>query len=279
MTPNARAGTLGGRSDLLLEVFNKPCSSNYRRSRFLGGAPVALQNTHELGAFVNIKERLDFSCAVFDETGALVGQMRRTCRCIWAPGTASVETVIRLNAATSAPATVFALGTRPTTVASITGRTITVVSPVSTMAARKVLFWVASRGHACRCGWHEPSSMTTLAKTVDEERWCCSTISFLKWNKAASARRALRRPCSQIMPWPASNPDQNIADLIAQIAANRTRAARVEAHGGPSSASTRPCLHGPCGRNNADERGAASAWSCWKIAATSMPTTTGAVIR
>jgi 5-oxoprolinase (ATP-hydrolysing) len=124
---------------------------------------VALQNTAHS---VNIKERLDFSCAVFDASGALVanaphmpvhlGSMDR-----------SVETVIRLNAGRIHPGDVFALN------APYNGGThlpdITVVSPVFDDAGDTILFWVASRGHHADVGGTAPGSMTPLAKTVDEE--------------------------------------------------------------------------------------------------------------
>ena len=129
---------------ILLEVFN---------NLFMNIAEqmgVALQNTAHS---VNIKERLDFSCAVFDREGALVanaphmpvhlGSMDR-----------SVETVIRLNEGNIQPGDVFALN------APYNGGThlpdITVVSPVFDDRGEEVLFWVGQPRPPCRCGRHGP---------------------------------------------------------------------------------------------------------------------------
>ena len=197
---------------ILLEVFN---------NLFMNIAEqmgVALQNTAHS---VNIKERLDFSCAVFDASGALVanaphmpvhlGSMDR-----------SVETVIRLNAGRIRPGDVFALN------APYNGGThlpdITVVSPVFDDAGRTILFWVASRGHHADVGGTAPGSMTPLAKTVDEEGVLFD--NFILVEEGSFREDALRHLLTD-HPYPARNPDQNIADLKAQIAANERGAAEL----------------------------------------------------
>jgi len=212
MTRTLAAGTLEA-DPILLEVFN---------NLFMNIAEqmgVALQNTAHS---VNIKERLDFSCAVFDETGALVanaphmpvhlGSMDR-----------SVETVIRLNAGNIRPGDVFALN------APYNGGThladITVVSPVFDDAGAQVLFWVASRGHHADVGGTAPGSMTPLAKTVDEEGVLFDNFVLMEQGRF---REAALRDLLTDHPWPARNPDQNIADLIAQIAANERGAAELK---------------------------------------------------
>ncbi|TIV11026.1 MAG: 5-oxoprolinase, partial [Mesorhizobium sp.] len=154
----ARAAALGTEADpVMLEVFNNLFMSIAEQ---MG---VTLQNT---AYSVNIKERLDFSCAVFDRHGALVanaphmpvhlGSMDR-----------SVETVIRLNSGDIHPGDVFALN------APYNGGThlpdITVVTPVFDDAQSEILFWAASRGHHADVGGTAPGSMTPLATTVDEE--------------------------------------------------------------------------------------------------------------
>ncbi len=202
----ARDGALGTRADpILLEVFN---------NLFMNIAEqmgVALQNTAQS---VNIKERLDFSCAVFDADGALVanaphmpvhlGSMDR-----------SVETVIRLNAGDIHPGDVFALN------APYNGGThlpdITVCTPVLDDAEREVLFWVASRGHHADVGGTAPGSMTPLATTVDEEGVLIDNFRLVE--KGRFREDALRTLLTD-HPYPCRNPDQNIADLKAQIAAN-----------------------------------------------------------
>ena len=205
------AGTLNA-DPILLEVFN---------NLFMNIAEqmgVALQNTAHS---VNIKERLDFSCAVFDATGALVanaphmpvhlGSMDR-----------SVETVIRLNAGRIHPGDVFALN------APYNGGThlpdITVVSPVFDNAGETILFWVASRGHHADVGGTAPGSMTPLATTVDEEGVLFD--NFLAVEQGQFREAALRHLLTD-HPYPARNPDQNIADLKAQIAANARGAAEL----------------------------------------------------
>jgi 5-oxoprolinase (ATP-hydrolysing) len=153
-----RQAALGTEADpVLLEVFNNLFMSIAEQ---MG---VTLQNT---AYSVNIKERLDFSCAVFDRTGALVanaphmpvhlGSMDR-----------SVETIIRLNEGDIRPGDVFALN------APYNGGThlpdITVVTPVFDDAGKEILFYAASRGHHADVGGTAPGSMTPLATTVDEE--------------------------------------------------------------------------------------------------------------
>ena len=153
-----RQAALGTEADpVMLEVFNNLFMSIAEQ---MG---VTLQNT---AYSVNIKERLDFSCAVFDRDGALVanaphmpvhlGSMDR-----------SVETIIRLNEGDIHPGDVFALN------APYNGGThlpdITVVTPVFDDAGKEILFYSASRGHHADVGGTAPGSMTPLATTVDEE--------------------------------------------------------------------------------------------------------------
>jgi len=196
---------------ILLEVFN---------NLFMNIAEqmgLALQNTAHS---VNIKERLDFSCAVFDANGALVanaphmpvhlGSMDR-----------SVETIIRLNPDIR-PGDVHALN------APYNGGThlpdITVVSPVFDDAGENVLFWVASRGHHADVGGTAPGSMTPLATTVDEEG---VLIDNFKLVENGRLREAALRTVLTDHPWPVRNVVQNIADLKAQVAANERGAAEL----------------------------------------------------
>ncbi|MGE3367097.1 MAG: hydantoinase B/oxoprolinase family protein, partial [Rhizobiaceae bacterium] len=208
-----RRAAIGTEADpVMLEVFNNLFMSIAEQ---MG---VTLQNTAHS---VNIKERLDFSCAVFDRDGALVanaphmpvhlGSMDR-----------SVETVIRLNRGAIRPGDVFALN------APYNGGThlpdITVVTPVfeETLevgedASNRFLFWVASRGHHADVGGTAPGSMTPLATTVDEEGVLFDNFRIVAGGQFRE--RELRALLSD-HPYPARNPDQNIADLKAQIAAN-----------------------------------------------------------
>ncbi len=209
----ARTRAIGTEADpVLLEVFN---------NLFMNIAEqmgVALQKT---ARSVNIKERLDFSCAVFDADGALVanaphmpvhlGSMDR-----------SVETVIRLNAGEVRPGDVFALN------APYNGGThlpdITVVTPVFDDEEQEILFWVASRGHHADVGGVAPGSMTPLATTVDEEGVLIDNFRLVE---AGRFRDAEVREVLTDHAWPARNPDQNVADLKAQVAANARGAAEL----------------------------------------------------
>jgi 5-oxoprolinase (ATP-hydrolysing) len=201
-----------GADPVMLEVFNNLFMSIAEQ---MG---VTLQNT---AYSVNIKERLDFSCAVFDRDGALVanaphmpvhlGSMDR-----------SVETVIRLNAGDVHPGDVFALN------APYNGGThlpdITVVTPVFSDAQDKILFWVAARGHHADVGGTAPGSMTPLATTVDEEGVLFDNFRLVERGRF---REAELRTLLTDHPYPARNPTQNIADLKAQIAANEKGAAEL----------------------------------------------------
>uniref|UniRef100_UPI003F25B64A hydantoinase B/oxoprolinase family protein n=1 Tax=Rhizobium sp. F40D2 TaxID=3453141 RepID=UPI003F25B64A len=202
----ARHAAIGTNADpVMLEVFN---------NLFMAIAEqmgVTLQNTAHS---VNIKERLDFSCAVFDRTGALVanaphmpvhlGSMDR-----------SVETIIRLNEGRIRPGDVFALN------APYNGGThlpdITVVTPVFDDAGEVILFYVASRGHHADIGGKAPGSMTPRATKVDEEGVLID--NFLLVDKGRF-READFAAMLRDHPYPARNPAQNLADVEAQIAAN-----------------------------------------------------------
>ncbi|HZW46343.1 MAG TPA: hydantoinase/oxoprolinase family protein, partial [Microvirga sp.] len=158
-TETARmAPAVGTQADpVMLEVFNNLFMSIAEQ---MG---VTLRNT---AYSVNIKERLDFSCAVFDAEGRLVanaphmpvhlGSMDR-----------SVESVIRAHGDNIRPGDVFAIN------APYNGGThlpdITVVTPVFDMAGETILFFVASRGHHADVGGIAPGSMSPLATTIEEE--------------------------------------------------------------------------------------------------------------
>ncbi|TGS48255.1 MULTISPECIES: hydantoinase B/oxoprolinase family protein [unclassified Mesorhizobium] len=209
----ARAAALGTQADpVMLEVFNNLFMSIAEQ---MG---VTLQNT---AYSVNIKERLDFSCAVFDHTGALVanaphmpvhlGSMDR-----------SVETIIRLNSGDIHAGDVFALN------APYNGGThlpdITVVTPVFDDTQKNILFWTASRGHHADIGGTAPGSMTPLATTVDEEGVLFDNFRIVDRGKF---RETELHTLLTEHRYPARNPHQNIADLKAQIAANEKGVAEL----------------------------------------------------
>ena len=158
VVPIERAHAIGTHADpVMLEVFNNLFMSIAEQ---MG---VSLQNT---AYSVNIKERLDFSCAVFAADGTLVanaphmpvhlGSMDR-----------AVETIIRENEGAIAPGDVYAIN------APYNGGThlpdITVCTPVFDDGGREILFWVASRGHHADVGGISPGSMSPNATTIAEE--------------------------------------------------------------------------------------------------------------
>ncbi|ATU91020.1 hydantoinase B/oxoprolinase family protein [Phyllobacterium zundukense] len=210
----ARAAALGTEADpIMLEVFNNLFMSIAEQ---MG---VTLQNT---AYSVNIKERLDFSCAVFDRNGALVanaphmpvhlGSMDR-----------SVETIIKLNEGDIHPGDVFALN------APYNGGThlpdITVVTPVFDDSGNNILFYSASRGHHADIGGTAPGSMTPLATTVDEEGVLIDNFRLVERG------RFREKELTELLtnhPWPVRNVHQNIADLKAQIAANEKGVAELK---------------------------------------------------
>ena len=208
---NGEAGEAGA-DPVLLEVFNNLFMSIAEQ---MG---VTLQNT---SSSVNIKERLDFSCAIFDADGALVanaphmpvhlGSMDR-----------SVETIIAQNVGAIRPGDVFALN------APYNGGThlpdITVVTPVFDETRTTLLFYVASRGHHADVGGIAPGSMTPRATNVNEEGILIDNLKLV--DDGVFQEDALRKVLTDHR-YPARNPEQNIADLKAQIAANEKGVAEL----------------------------------------------------
>jgi 5-oxoprolinase (ATP-hydrolysing) len=202
----ASTRAIGTEADpVMLEIFNNLFMSIAEQ---MG---VVLQNT---AYSVNIKERLDFSCAVFDAEGSLVanaphmpvhlGSMDR-----------SVETVLRENRGKLRPGDVYALN------APYNGGThlpdITVCTPVFDEAGKEILFWVASRGHHADVGGVTPGSMSPRATTIEEEG------VYIDNFKMVDQGRFRERELHALLTgakYPARNPTQNILDLKAQIAAN-----------------------------------------------------------
>ena len=201
-----RQSAIGTDADpVMLEVFNNLFMSIAEQ---MG---VSLQNT---AYSVNIKERLDFSCAMFDADGTLVanaphmpvhlGSMDR-----------AVETIIRENKGRIAPGDVYAIN------APYNGGThlpdITVCTPVFDEASRDVLFWVASRGHHADVGGISPGSMSPNAITIEEEGVYIDNFKLV--DRGRFREQALYDLLTGAK-YPARNPLQNVNDMKAQIAAN-----------------------------------------------------------
>ncbi|MBL4784329.1 MAG: hydantoinase B/oxoprolinase family protein [Cohaesibacteraceae bacterium] len=204
--PAKRDAAIGTKADpIMLEVFNNLFMSIAEQ---MG---VTLQNT---AYSVNIKERLDFSCAVFDHNGRLIanaphmpvhlGSMDR-----------SVETIIRLNSGNVKPGNVYALN------APYNGGThlpdLTVVTPVFDESNTEIRFWVASRGHHADIGGTAPGSMTPRATTVEEEGVLIDNLLLVDEGIFCETELVTKLTSHS---WPVRNVTQNVADLKAQIAAN-----------------------------------------------------------
>ena len=174
---------------------------------------VQLQNT---AVSVNIKERLDFSCALFDSEGQLIANAPHVPVHLGSMGE-SVQTVIRENRASMRPGDVFMLND------PYHGGThlpdITVVTPVFDADGAQVLFYVGSRGHHADIGGITPGSMPPFSRCIEEEG---VRIAPFKLVDAGRLREAELLALLSGGPWPARNPPQNLADLKAQIAANQT---------------------------------------------------------
>jgi 5-oxoprolinase (ATP-hydrolysing) len=174
----------------------------------------ALQNT---AYSVNIKERLDFSCALFDATGALIANAPHIPVHLGSMGE-GVKTVIaaRLNALDGRgmkPGDVYMLN------APYHGGThlpdVTVIMPVFVEDGAPA-FYVAARGHHADIGGITPGSMPPDSRTVIDEGVLIDNVLLVDQGRLLEAQvRALLASG----PYPARNPDQNLGDLKAQIAA------------------------------------------------------------
>ena len=190
---------------VMLEVFNNLFMSIAEQM----GA--ALENT---AYSVNIKERLDFSCALFDREGQLVANAPHMPVHLGSMGE-SVKTVIRARGAEMRHGDVFVLNN------PYHGGThlpdITVVTPVFDDSRTTILFYVASRGHHADVGGITPGSMPANSRHIDEEG---VLIDNFKLVDSGQFREAAIRELLKSGPHPARNVEQNLADLRAQIAAN-----------------------------------------------------------
>jgi 5-oxoprolinase (ATP-hydrolysing) len=172
---------------------------------------------------VNIRERLDFSCALFDAAGALIANAPHMPVHLGSMG-ASVRAVIAANAGALRPGRAWMLN------APYAGGThlpdITVVSPVFGGGDAAPTFFVASRAHHADIGGITPGSMPPGSRTIDEEGILFD--NFLLVDDGVLREPELRESLGA-GPWPARNPDQNVADLKAQLAANARGVAELEA--------------------------------------------------
>ncbi len=178
-------------------------------------AGAVLRNTAQS---VNIKERLDFSCAIFDAAGNLVANAPHVPVHLGAMG-ASVRHVIALRGNTLRPGDAVALNN------PYAGGThlpdITLITPVFDETGTEIRFFTACRGHHADIGGLTPGSTPPFSKTLEEEGVVID--NFLLLSGGEFQEREFRAILAGAK-YPARNPDQNVADIKAQIAANATAA-------------------------------------------------------
>ncbi|MEH6527759.1 MAG: hydantoinase B/oxoprolinase family protein [Sneathiella sp.] len=162
---------------------------------------------------VNIKERLDFSCAVFDLNGDLIANAPHMPVHLGSMSE-SIKSVIRKHRSSMKAGDVYVLN------APYNGGThlpdVTVITPVFDLTEKDVLFYVASRGHHADIGGTTPGSMPPDSKTVEEEGVILDNILLV------DGGRILEQEITDILnsgAYPTRNAEQNMADLKAQIAA------------------------------------------------------------
>ena len=196
---------------VMLEIFN---------SQFMSIAEqmgIVLRNTSQS---VNVKERLDFSCAIFDRSGNLVanaphvpvhlGSMDASVKVI-------IESGVQIN-----PGDAF-VSNNPYNGGSHLPD-ITVISPVFDEADDEIMFFVASRAHHEDIGGISPGSMSPFATTIHEEGVLLDNLKLVERREFKTER--IERTLTEC-ELPARNPSQNIADLMAQVAANAAGGAEL----------------------------------------------------
>ncbi len=200
------AAPVGAVADpVLLEIFN---------NLFMSIAEQMGARLESTAQSVNIKERLDFSCALFDPDGNLIANAPHMPVHLGSMG-ASVQEVIRRRGPQMRPGDVYAVND------PYHGGThlpdVTVITPVYDDAGDAVLFYVASRGHHAEIGGLTPGSMPAHSRQVHEEG-----VLFDNWLLASDGRfrEEETRQLLTTAPYPSRDPETNLADLRAQIAAN-----------------------------------------------------------
>jgi 5-oxoprolinase (ATP-hydrolysing) len=206
--PERRA--IGTTADpVMLEIFNNLFMSIAEQ---MG---LRLQNT---AYSVNIKERLDFSCAIFDAGGNLIANAPHMPVHLGSMGE-SIKTVMRENAGRMHAGDVYMLND------PYNGGThlpdVTVISPVFNEEGSEILFYVGSRGHHADIGGTTPGSMPPDSRTIEEEGVLINNFKLVDGAAGGQLRDAETRALLAGAQYPARNPDQNMADLRAQVAANQ----------------------------------------------------------
>ncbi|MBC2665838.1 hydantoinase B/oxoprolinase family protein [Novosphingobium flavum] len=190
---------------VLLELFN---------AQFMGLAERMGAVLRSTATSVNMRERLDFSCALFDASGALIANAPHVPVHLGAMGE-SVRTILARRGASLRPGDAVVLNNPHNGGTHLPD--VTVVSPVFDESGQTLRFFVANRGHHADIGGRTPGSMPPDSTTLDEEGVVIDDFLILS---AGQFREAEFRALLAGAPFPARNPDQNVADIRAQIAAN-----------------------------------------------------------
>ena len=199
-----RMSAIGTKVDpVMLEIFN---------NLFMNVAEqmgTVLENT---ASSVNIKERLDFSCALFSPTGDLVANAPHVPVHLGSMSE-SIKTIIRENNKTMMPGDAFLIN------APYNGGThlpdITLIKPVYDKQEKKVIFYVATRGHHADIGGTVPGSTPAYSKHIKEEGILIDNFTLV--SKGVFLEEEIYNLLSS-GDFPARNIKQNIADLKAQVA-------------------------------------------------------------
>ncbi len=204
----ARRAAVGTEVDpVRLEIFN---------NLFMSVAEQMGTTLQKTSHSVNMKERLDFSCALFDAEGKLVANAPHIPVHLGSMGE-SVQTIIRQRGKTMKPGDVYVLN------APYNGGThlpdVTVVTPVFDQRSKQPLLYVGSRGHHADIGGITPGSMPPDSVTIDQEGILIDNFTLVDGGRFCEAEV---RKLLTFGPHPVRNLEQNIADLKAQIAANET---------------------------------------------------------
>ncbi|MCF4166409.1 hydantoinase B/oxoprolinase family protein [Zavarzinia compransoris] len=199
-----RAAVGTERDPVMLEVFN---------NLFMSIAEQMGLTLEKTAHSVNIKERLDFSCAIFDARGGLVANAPHMPVHLGSMSE-SVETVIRGHGDHMRPGDAYMLN------APYNGGThlpdVTVIAPVFDRAGRHVIFYVAARGHQADIGGITPGSMPPHSTSVTEEGVLIDNVPLM------AGGRFLEDEVTALLtsgPYPSRNIVQNLGDLKAQVAA------------------------------------------------------------
>ena len=206
-TPRIGAAAAGtDRADpVLLELFNNLFMHVAEQTG------VVLRNT---SLSVNIKERLDFSCAIFDADGGLVANAPHVPVHLGAMGE-SVKHVLRLRGSSLRPGDAVALNN------PYGGGThlpdVTVITPVFDDVGREIRFFVGSRGHHADIGGLTPGSTPPGSRTLEEEGVVIDDFLLVEGGRF---REQEFRDLLASARYPARSPDVNVADIKAQVAAN-----------------------------------------------------------